>query len=72
MMQYFIKLLSLVLCFSLTLSLIPTQITYASQIEDIDMNFPMQAFNHYSPTEIVFGKEAEDHIAALVQKHNGR
>jgi hypothetical protein len=31
----------------------------------------MQNFTYYAPTEVVFGKGAEDKVAALVKKHGG-
>ena len=31
----------------------------------------MQDFVYYTPTEVVFGKESESQIAALVKKHGG-
>jgi len=31
----------------------------------------MKDFNYYAPTEVVFGKESEEQVAALVKKYNG-
>ena len=31
----------------------------------------MQAFTHYTPTEIVFGKASEDRVAELAKKYHG-
>ena len=31
----------------------------------------MQAFTHYTPTEIVFGKASEDKVAELAKKYHG-
>ncbi|MCL2002427.1 MAG: iron-containing alcohol dehydrogenase [Oscillospiraceae bacterium] len=31
----------------------------------------MQSFTYYTPTEIVFGRGAEEHLAAMVKKHGG-
>ena len=31
----------------------------------------MKDFNFYAPTEIVFGRQAEEQVAQLVRKYNG-
>lgn len=31
----------------------------------------MRDFNYYAPTEVVFGKESEEQVAALVKKYGG-
>ena len=31
----------------------------------------MKDFNYYAPTEVVFGKESEEQVAALVKKYGG-
>ena len=33
--------------------------------------FPMKDFVYYAPTEVVFGKESEEQVAALVRKYGG-
>ena len=32
----------------------------------------MKDFNFYAPTEVVFGKEAEEQVASLVKKYGGK
>ena len=31
----------------------------------------MKDFNYYAPTEVVFGKQSEEQVAALVKKYGG-
>ena len=31
----------------------------------------MKDFNYYAPTEVVFGKQPEEQVAALVKKYGG-
>ena len=38
---------------------------------DIQYGTNMKDFNYYAPTEVVFGKESEEQVAALVKKYGG-
>ena len=32
----------------------------------------MQDFKYYAPTEVVFGKDAEEHLVEMINKYGGK